>query len=360
MVTFPAVTSTTEPAIAMTVLGPVPVAQLGIALPHEHLLIHIPDFIDVDEETVRRLQNEPVTLENLGWVRQYWTYSRDNLRMTSEPLATAEVARFAAAGGSTIVDVTVPGLGRDPQALARISRSTGLHIVMACGAYVAKSHPVWIADATESQLADRFVAEARDGVGTTGIKPGIIKVGCSWPLHVDEQKALRAAAHAQRKTGLAITLHPGRDRAAPRLIADILAKQGADLRRVVMGHLDGRVQDLDGLRELGERGLFLEFDVFGLETSYFPVPGVVGIDGLSDAQRLVLVRGLIDAGFGPQILLSHDIGTKHRLAAYGGHGFDHLVANVIPWMRRRGFTPEEIDMLFVRNPANLLTIRPAA
>ncbi len=362
MVTFPAVQPqpTSAGSTAMTVLGPIPAAQLGIALPHEHLLVHIPDFVDLDEETLRVRQNEPVTLENLGWVRQYWTYSRDNLRMSSESLAAAEIARFAAAGGSTIVDVTVPGLGRDPEALARISRMTGLHIVMACGAYVAKCHPAWVSESTETQLAEIFIEEARRGVGATGIKPGIIKVGCTWPLEPAEGKALRAAARAQRETGLAITLHPGRDRAAPFLIADILADQGADLRRAIMGHLDGRVQDLDGLCELGRRGLFLEFDVFGLETSYFPVPGVVGIDGLSDAQRLALVRGLIDAGFGPQVLLSHDIGTKHRLAAYGGHGFDHLLANVIPWMRQRGFTPDEIDMLFVRNPARALTVERAA
>ena len=75
----------------MTVRGPVAIRDLGIALPHEHLLIHIPDFIDLDEETLRGHQNEPVTLENLGWVRQHWTYSRDNLRMTSEPLAIAEI-----------------------------------------------------------------------------------------------------------------------------------------------------------------------------------------------------------------------------------------------------------------------------
>jgi len=342
----------------MTVRGPVAIAELGITLPHEHLLVHIPDFVDLDEETLRGHQNEPLTLENLGWVRQHWTYNRDNLRMTSEPLATAEISRFAAAGGSTVVDVTVPGLGRDAEALARISRATNLHIVMACGAYVVKSHPAWIHDATESQLADAFIAEARDGVGVTRIRPGIIKVGCTWPLHPDEEKALRAAALGQQRTGLPITLHPGRNRAAPLKIAKILADQGADLRRVVMGHLDGRVQDLDGLRELGALGLFLELDVFGMETSYFPVPGVTDLDGLSDAQRLAIVRGLIDVGLGSQVLVSHDIGTKHRLAAYGGHGFDHLLSNVIPWMRQKKFTDEEIDMIFIRNPARALTVHP--
>lgn len=344
----------------MTVLGPVPRDDLGIVLPHEHLLVRVPQFVELDEVTLRARQEEPLTLENLGWVRQYWTYSADNLQMTSEELAIAEVSRFVAAGGSTLIDVTVPGLGRDPAALARISRAARLHIVMACGAYHVKSHLAWIHGATEEQLADTWIAEARNGVGDTGIRPGIIKVGCTWPLHADEAKALRAAAIVQRKTGLAISLHPGRDRKAPAQIARLLADQGADLRRVVMGHLDGRVQDLEGLRELGAMGLYLELDVFGLETSYFPVPGVVGIDGLSDAQRLALVRGLIDAGFGEQVLVSHDIGTKHRLARYGGHGFDHLVSNVIPWMRQRGFTPGEIEMVFVRNPGSVATVGAAA
>jgi len=345
---------------AMTVLGPVPGRDLGITLPHEHLLVRVPQFVELDDVTLRARQEEPVTMENLGWVRQYWTYNADNLRMTSEELAIAEVSRFVAAGGSTLIDVTVPGLGRDPAALARIARAARLNIVMACGAYHVKSHPASVHTSSEEQLVDTWVAETRDGVGNTGIRPGIIKVGCTWPLHPDEAKALRAAAAVQRRTGLAITLHPGRDRAAPAQIARLLADQGADLRRVVMGHLDGRVQDLEGLRELGAMGLYLELDVFGLETSYFPVPGVVGIDGLSDAQRLALVRGLIDAGFGEQVLVSHDIGTKHRLARYGGHGFDHLLSNVIPWMRQRGFTADEIDMLFIRNPGAVATVGAAA
>jgi phosphotriesterase-related protein len=119
-----------------------------------------------------------------------------------------------------------------------------------------------------------------------------------------------------------------------------------------MDHLDRTVQDLPGLLEIARHGLYLEFDLFGLETSYYPWSGVP--QGLSDAQRLALVRGLIDAGFGDRVLLSHDICTKHRLARYGGHGYDHLLTNVRPWMRTRGFEESEIDRLFVANPAEML------
>jgi phosphotriesterase-related protein len=344
----------------MTVLGPVPVRDLGIVLPHEHLLVRVPDFIEFSEGTLRALQDAPVTLENLGWIRRYWTYNRDNLRLTDEHLATEEVRRFQTAGGQTIVDVTVPGLGRDPEALARISRATGLHIVIACGAYTAQTHAQWIHDATVERIAEVLVTETRDGVALTGIRPGIIKVGCSWPLHPDEAKVLRAAALAQQRTGLAITVHPGRSRSAPLQIAGILRDAGANLQRVVMGHLDGRVQDLEGLRELGALGLYLELDVFGMESSYFPVPGITGLDALSDSQRLALVQGLIGVGLGEQVLVSHDIATKHRLVRYGGHGFDHLVAHIIPWMREKGFTPGDIEMIFVRNPARMLAIAGAS
>src|SRR5438105_11349640 len=78
---------------AITVLGPVAANALGITLPHEHLLIRVPDFIEFDEVTLKQRQEEPVTLENLGWIRQYWTYNKDNLRLTSEELAANEARR---------------------------------------------------------------------------------------------------------------------------------------------------------------------------------------------------------------------------------------------------------------------------
>ena len=83
------------------------------------------------------------------------------------------------------------------------------------------------------------------------------------------------------------------------------------------------------------------------------------LTAVRDKEYVTLVRGLIDAGFGRQLLLSHDICSKHRLARYGGHGYDHLVANVMPWMRQRGFAEDEIAVLLVRNPAEMLAGRSA-
>ncbi len=334
---------------AMTVLGPVPADALGTVLPHEHLLVRL----WMPTADAERRFDAPLTIENLGRIRQGWGYSTQNVSLTSERLAIRELGRYAAAGGGTLVDLTQPGIGRDPQALVRISRATGVHIVMGFGAYVVQTHPAWMADATVDELAAAFLRDAADGIDGTGIRPGIIgELGCSWPLDPAELRVLQAGARVQAETGLSISIHPGRDRRAPFEIVEHLAAAGADLRRVVIGHLDRTVQDLPGLIELARTGVSLEFDLFGLETSYYPWPGVA--QGLSDAQRLDLVRGLIDAGHGRQVLVSHDICTKHRLARYGGHGYDHLITNVAPWMRERGFEEGEVTMVLASNPAEVL------
>jgi phosphotriesterase-related protein len=349
-----------EPA-AMTVLGPVPVSQLGIALPHEHLLIELPSFIEFTDPALKQRQQQPVSIANLGWVRQYWTYNDDNLRLTDEGLAIQEAAAFRAAGGGTIVDLTLPGVARDVDALARISLASGVHVITGCGTYVGKTHPDWVGTESEAALVERFVGETIDGIDGTGIRAGIIgEIGCSWPLEPNEAKVLRAATRTQVRTGLPISIHPGRNRASVGPILDILADAGADLRRVVISHLDRTIQDLDGLCQLAERGVYLELDCFGLETSFYPVPGIHDIVMLSDAQRLELVDGLVHAGFGSQVLLSQDICTKHRLARYGGHGYDHLVSNIVPWMRDRGVDDETIRMLLVTNPATMLAVRGPA
>jgi phosphotriesterase-related protein len=149
-------------------------------------------------------------------------------------------------------------------------------------------------------------------------------------------------------------VHPGRDRAAPTEIVRLVDAMGADPGRVVMAHLDRTIPDRAGLLELAATGVYLEFDCFGLESSFYPFDPLMAT--LSDAQRLDQVRWLLDAGFGDRVLLSHDICTKHRLSAYGGHGFGHLLAEVVPWMWQRGFTIAETTTMFVDNPACVLAV----
>ena len=40
--------------------------------------------------------------------------------------------------------------------------------------------------------------------------------------------------------------------------------------------------------------------------------------------------------------------------AYGGHGYKHLIAHIAPQMVVKGMTQEQVDKIFVANPAGIL------
>ena len=354
---------------AQTVLGLVDSEALGVTMPHEHLFVDVTCMFDPPTEaTDRRRAYAPFSLEHLGWIRTHYFRHYENLLLADEATAVSELGLFKAAGGSTIVDVSTPGIGRDPLALARVARVSGVNVVMATGFYVASTHPRDVASMSESDVAERMIAEIRTGavlapatggdqdwqpVATpTGVRAGIIKVACSYPLHPEERKVLRGAAAAQRATGAAITVHVGRHELSALEILAALRDAGADLTRSSMDHLDLRVEKLDTLLEVAETGCMLEFDLFGHESSYYPL---TARDMPSDAQRLDVIGELVSRGLVDRILISQDICTRHRLVRYGGHGYGHVVGHIAMRMRDRGWREEDIETIVVRNPARLLT-----
>jgi len=338
---------------AQTVLGPVSPESLGITLVHEHLLVDLGSGFSLPEAASERaLAYEPVGLENLWWVRRYFTSNLDNLRLLDETTAIAEAGRFKRAGGQTIVDVTSIGIGRDPCGLARISRATGLHVLMGSGYYTGNIHPPDMDRKTEDEITREIVRDVTVGVGETRICAGLIgEIGCSWPWQENERKVVRAAAHAQQETGAMLMIHPGRDVTAPLAIVRELERAGAVLSRTIMCHIERTITDIAGVLELAATGVCLEYDLFGQESSFYPLSS---IDMPNDAQRLAQLEVLITKGYLKQILIAHDICTKHRLTRYGGHGYDHLLRNVVPCMRGKGFTEEHIRSILMDNPQRLL------
>ena len=111
--------------------------------------------------------------------------------------------------------------------------------------------------------------------------------------------------------------------------------------------------EADRLLGLADSGCVLELDLFGLENSYYPLDQ--RIDLPNDALRLRLIRLLIEHGHLERLLISHDICQRTRLKRFGGHGYGHIFRNVVPLMRRRGYSEHEIDTLLVHNPRRLLT-----
>ena len=341
--------------LIQTVLGPVAPSELGPTMTHEHLLIDFRCmFNPPTEATELRRAYAPVTMELLGWIGRNWFDNLDNLMLDDEEATIVEAGLYKRAGGGTIVDATTFGIGRDPEALARIARATGLNIVMGAGYYVDIVHPPELDDMTESDVASRIVEEIQIGVGGTGVRAGIIgEIGCSWPLTPNERKVLQGAAAAQQETGASILIHPGRDDAAPREALDVLAESGADLGRVIMGHLDRTTTDYDVITEIAQSGCYLEYDLFGLESSHYPLSE---IDMPSDAQRMDFIVRLVNDGFGDRVVIAHDVCTKHRLVRYGGHGWAHILEHIAPGLVKKGLLEEQVDAILVDNPARILTL----
>lgn len=337
-----------------TVLGPTTPETLGPTTTHEHVLI---DFMCMfhppSEATELHKAYEPVRMDNLGWVRYNPFGNRDNLLILDEEVAIEEIQRYKNMGGGTIVDVTTIGIGRDPLALARISRATGVNIVMGAGYYVGDSHDKSMDSKSEEDITSEIIDDIKTGVGDTGVLAGIIgELGCSWPLTDNERKVLKAGARAQVETGASILIHPGRNQNAPGEILDVLDSAGADIQRVVMGHLERTVSNVDVLLGIADRGCYLEYDLFGWESSNYPLSE---IDMPNDAQRIEYIETLIDSGYLDRIVLAQDVCFKHRLTKYGGDGYHHILEHIVPRMREKNISEKQIETMLVSNPARILT-----
>ena len=341
--------------LVQTVLGPIPPSKLGPTTTHEHLYIDFSFmFRQAEDSRSEILADAPITLENLGWIRRNYYSNRANITLTDLDTAISEVTKYREVGGGAIVDATSMGIGRDPDALVQISRGSGVHIVMGAGFYVDAVHPEDMDERNVEDLALEITSDIVEGVNGSDVQAGIIgEIGCTWPLTPNERKSLAAAAIAQRETGAAVLIHPGRHPDAPLQILELLANAGADISRVIIGHLDRTVFEFGGLQNIASSGCYLEWDLFGNEGSHYPL---ADIDMPSDAQRLDHIKRIADAGYSDRIVIGHDIATKHRLVRYGGHGYGHILQNIVPKMRSKGFSEDTIKAITVDNPARVLAL----
>jgi len=298
----------------MSVLGPIQSRSLGLTLPHEHLLSDL------------YVQFQPH--------REFMLFDVD--------LACEELARFAAVGGRTLVDLTTSDIGRNPLDLRDIASRTGVNVVMGTGRYREPFYESDLWRRSVQDIADEFVADIEVGAAD-GIRAGIIgEIGVhARYISPVEERIHRAAARAQKRSGLALTTHSiaspiGLDQ------LDIFEDEGVDLRRVVIGHSDTYPR-LEYHREILRRGAYVEFDT------------IRGTWERDTRRQLDLVVQLVAEGYGDRILLSQDVCTTHHLAAYGGTGYAFVASTFAAQLKDAGLAQEQIDTLLVLNPARMLS-----
>jgi phosphotriesterase-related protein len=339
-----------------TVLGLIDGDELGLTTPHEHLLVDLTVRFKLMEESVtaKTMAERPMAPDMAGWIRFHLFENRDNLLLDDEELAIEEITRFKLAGGKSVVDVTNWGIGQDPHGMTRIARATGLNIIMGTGYYTMDSGCVEVlARKSEDEIRQDIINDIM--VGTDNICAGIIgEIGAdSWPLHEIEIKSLRAAVKAQRATGAGLTIHPGRFDESPLQIVDIVKSAGADMRRVIIEHIDRTAYTFETMVAIAKAGCMLEFDCFSMEGYYPTRYGVFDIP--NDAQRVNYIIRLVEMGYLNQVLIATDTAMKSRLTVYGGPGYAHIPENVIPWMRAKGMSEEAIRTITEENPKRILT-----
>lgn len=337
----------------MTVAGPVSAADLGVTLMHEHLLNDCRCWWNKPKDPRRsRLACDPVHPGILGELRMDPFVNVSNCTLDDERLAMAELADVVALGGRTVVDPTCQGIGRDPRALLRISQATQLNVVMGGGYYLQASHPERVRGMSSGDIADEIVREAVEGVGGTGIRIGLIgEIGISADVTAEEEKSLRGAAQAQRRTGLPLMVHlPGWFRVAHRVL-DLVADEGGEMRHTVLCHMNPSGADVAYQVALAERGAFLEYDMIGMDYYY----AAYDEQSPSDEDNARAILDLIDKGFGHKVLMSQDVFLKIMLTKFGGFGYGYILKHFLPRLKRLGIDHATIDVMMKENPVRVFS-----
>ena len=310
-------------AYVQTVLGRIDPSDLGVTLPHEHTqcaLWHVENRWD------------------------YWQLTRD------EPVILDELERFRKSGGRSLVDLTLPGIGRDPRWLTGIAQASGINIVMGCGWYRSAYYPpeTRIDRRSADDLAEELVREVEDGVSDSDVRPGIIgEIGTDKPwLSPAEERVHRAAARAARRTGMSITTHSV---LSPVGLAQlrVFEEEGLDPGRVAIGHSDS-YPVLDHYLEIIGRGASIEFDFLGMTFT--------AVERHGEDRIVELLLELLGRGHADRVLLSQDVCNDAQLRRYGGAGYTYLAERFLPRLRSAGVSDADIETMTVANPRRLLTI----
>jgi phosphotriesterase-related protein len=333
-----------------TVLGPIDRDQLGPTSMHEHILSDLRVWSKPSAEETPP-DAERVHPGILGYLRWNALAVPDNLVLEDPDEAIAELAAARAAGGLAMVDLTLEGMGRRLEEMPRISRESGVTICVGCGWYVEEAQPDWVKGAHEDLLAERMIAELRDGIGDTGILPALIgEIGTNHPPRDSEWRAVRAAGRAGAETGAAVNVHLSWRGADGLDVVEALTAEGMPADRIILSHMDERL-DRGYHRAVAETGAVLEYDTFGSDFLY----GSLRTRNPSDAERVEMATWLLSEGYAEQLVIACDTWTKANLKRNGGFGYEHLFRRIVPALREvAGADDAAIRAITVETPRRLL------
>ncbi|MGW4885667.1 phosphotriesterase family protein [Streptomyces murinus] len=257
--------------------------------------------------------------------------------------ARAELEAFRAAGGAAVVQWTPHGMGRRAADLATLSRATGVHLVCATGLHQAPHVAPELLDGLRGRLAEVFVTELTEGIGTTGVRAGLIKVaGGFHTLDAHARWTMAAAAEAHHATGAPIAVHLELGTGALDVLDLLCGELGVPGDRVVLGHLN-RFPDPVTQRQAAATGCWLAFD------------GPSRAHHATDWQMPAGARALAEAGFGDRLLLGGDTVTAGARSVDGGPGLPYLLRRLRPRLAAELGT-ELVDRILTEHPGKAFSV----
>jgi phosphotriesterase-related protein len=306
-----------------TVRGPVDVAELGRTLMHEHVFVL-----------------DPEALQNYGrvWGTSYWD---EEVRVAD---AIQKLQRLRAGGFHTLVDPTVPGLGRHIPRIQRINAEVDLNIVVATGVYAFLELPGFLANRSDDVVVELFVRELREGIDDTGVKAAFLK--CCVEQHGlvgDIPRILALVAAASVETGAPVMVHTNAPAKTGLLALETLTAAGVDPKRIVIAHA-GDSNDLGYLRTLADSDASLGCDRFGIE-HFNP-----------ETRRIETLAALVAEGYASSVHLGHDAACFYDFMVHNPFfaeekpDYLHIATSVLPALLAAGVTQEQIDEMLVGNP----------
>jgi phosphotriesterase-related protein len=294
----------------ITTLGPKDAHELGMILPHEHVFVDLrtwdqPGYAQAEPDDVVRLM-------------------------------APEIERLKAGGGTALVECSPVGVGRRADMDKAVSVATDFPIVVPTGVYREPWIPPWIHEATEEAVRDWMLGELNGAIEGSDVQAGWIKLSAGDDgITATEVKVLRAAANAAAATNAIIGSHTIRGRVV-RDQLDIVEQAGYTPKRFIWIHT--QAEPYFGLHlEMARRGAWLEYDAIG---------------GAEDEFFIDLIQRVLDAGFGNQLLLSHDRGWYDPAQPGGGtpKPFTYLAQQFLPKLRAAGVDDATIRQLTCTNP----------
>lgn len=295
-----------------------------------------------DEEMGKTLIHEHVLVDFRGYGHEdYGNWNTNDAKTKVLPYLLALKEK----GVNTFVECTPAYLGRDVELLQILSEESGLQIITNTGYYAAVDYkylPDHAFTETADQLAQRWIQEFESGIENSGIKPGFIKISVN-PLDTLpdlDEKIVRAACRTHIKTGMTIASHTGPYKTANAQLT-ILAEEGIHPSAFIWVHAQME-SDYNTYEELANKGVWISLD------------GVVwDVDGHLERLFFAKQKGILD-----HILISHDAGWYSPEFQEGGDfkPYTAIFEDLIPELKKHGFTVEELDLLLVKNPARAFKI----